>query len=146
MVPCRPPKFATSRDACLVGGCDLVAEESLACVDDGSRRSALQNFSTGHAEANQVVEAPGVERGSHNAPATKLPAIVVRELPVRAHARVGCVALDAVQCRDLIGQQRDLFARDRDFDTVLRLVCPCAVLRLDGDDLCVELRSMDIGA
>ena len=59
MVSCRPPKFATSRDACLFGGRDLVVEESLEYVDDGLRRSTLQNFSTGQAEANQVVEAPG---------------------------------------------------------------------------------------
>ena len=36
------------------------------------------------------------------------------------HARAGRFALDAVQCRDLIGQQRDLPARDLDFDAVLR--------------------------
>ena len=52
VLPCRPPKFATSRDACVFGGCDLVAEQSFECADDGLRRSTLQNFSTGQAEAN----------------------------------------------------------------------------------------------
>ena len=61
-------------------------------------------------------------------------------------AGISSCTLYAVQRGDFIRQQKDLRPCDSDFETVFRAVGPCAAVRLDGDDIRAELRSVGIVA
>ena len=61
-------------------------------------------------------------------------------------ARISSLTLYAVQRGDFIWQQRDLRPCDSDFETVFRAVGPRAAVRLYGDDIRAELRSVSIVA
>ena len=61
-------------------------------------------------------------------------------------ARISSLTLYAVQRGDFIWQQRDLRPCDSDFEAVFRAARPRAAVRLDGDDIRAELRSVGIVA
>ena len=59
-------------------------------------------------------------------------------------ARISSLTLYAVQRRDFIWQQRDLPPCNGDLEPIFRAVHPCTAVRLDGDDIRAELRSVNI--
>jgi hypothetical protein len=106
----------------------------------------FKNFSAGQAEAEQVREAARPRQDHVVGQPQCFRRQILWELPMSCEARISSLTLYVMQRGDFIWQQRDLRPCDSDFETVFRAVDPRAAVRLDGDNIPAELRSVSIVA
>ena len=141
-----PPQFSTSFGARFLCLFDLVAEDPLESFSDSFWWSGFKNFPAGQAEAEQVREAARPREDHVVGQPQCFRRQILWELPMSCQAWISSLTLYAVQRGNFIWQQRDLRPCDSDFETVFRAVGPRAAVRLDGDDIRAELRSVSIVA